>query len=78
LNSRKLSHDKSQGKLKKCSKINWLAVSKHWCNVETDDTTKHEDWKLVFANHGEEDESYSLPTMEIAEALKRDQNLKIY
>jgi hypothetical protein len=31
---------------------------KHWCNVETDDTTKHEDLNLVFATHGEENEIY--------------------
>ncbi len=33
---------------------NWLAVSKHWCNVETYNTTRHEDLNLVFATHGEE------------------------
>jgi hypothetical protein len=55
-----------------------LAVSKHWCNVETDNTTKHEDWNLVFANHGEEDEIYPLTTIEIAHAQKRDQHLRIY
>jgi hypothetical protein len=32
----------------------------------------------VFANHREEDEIYPLTTIEIAEAQKRDQNLKIY
>jgi hypothetical protein len=78
LNSRKLSYEKSQGKLKKRSKTNWLAVSKHWCKLETDDTTKHKDWDLVFANHGEEDKIYHLTTIEIAEAQQKDQNLKIY
>ena len=48
------------------------------CNVETDDTTKHEDWNLVFANHKEEDEIYSLTIIEIAKAQKKDQNQKIY
>ena len=56
---------------------NWLTLSKHWCNVETVDTTKHEDFNLVFATHGEEDEIYPLTIIEIAEAQKKDQNLKI-
>jgi hypothetical protein len=33
----------------------WMAVSKHWCKLEVD-TNKHEDFKVVFANHLEEDE----------------------
>jgi hypothetical protein len=53
-----------------------LAVSKHWCNVETDDTTKHEDWNLMFANHGEEVKIYPLTIIEIAKAQNIDQNLK--
>ncbi len=57
---------------------NWLAVSKHRCNVETDDTTKHEDLNLVFATHGEEDKINPLTIIEIAEAQKKDRNLKIY
>jgi hypothetical protein len=32
----------------------------------------------VFANHGEEDEIYSLTTIEIAEAQRKDQELKVY
>ena len=24
-------------------KQNWMTVSKHWCNLEMDDTTEHED-----------------------------------
>ena len=24
-------------------KQNWITVSKHWCNLEKDDTTEHED-----------------------------------
>jgi hypothetical protein len=55
-----------------------LAVSKHWCELETDNTVKHEDWNLVFAKHREEDEIYPLTTIEIAEAQKKDQNLKVY
>ena len=50
---------------------NWLAVSKRWCELETDDTSKHEDWNLVFATHREDDEIYHLTTIEIAEAQKR-------
>ncbi len=34
-----------------------MTVSKHWCNLEKDDTTEHEDqMNLVFANHGKEEE----------------------
>jgi hypothetical protein len=43
---------------------------KHWCNVETDDTAKHEDLNLVFATHGEEDKIYSLTIIEIAKHKK--------
>ncbi len=46
-----------------------MAVSKHWCELETDNNAKHEDWNLLFANHGEEDEIYRLPTIEIVEAI---------
>ncbi len=45
---------------------------------KTDDTTKHEDLNLVFANHGKEDEIYPLTIIEIAEAQKKDRNIKIY
>jgi hypothetical protein len=38
---------------------NWMAASKYWCQLEID-TNQHEDLNLVFANHGEEDELYSL------------------
>ncbi len=51
---------------------NWMAVSKLWCELEIDDTAKHEDWNRVFANHGEEDEMYPLTIIEIAEAQKKD------
>ena len=53
-------------------KQKWMTVSKHWCKVETDDTTKHEDLNLVFATHREEDEIYPLTIIEIAEAQKKD------
>ncbi len=58
----------------KCSlRHSWMAVSKHWCNLEID-TNKHEDLNLVFANHWEEDEIYPLTTIEKAEAQHKDQN----
>ncbi len=37
----------------------WMAVSKHWCNLQID-TNKHEDLNFAFANHGEEDEIHPL------------------
>ncbi len=59
-------------KSSKCSqRQNWMAVSKHWCNLQID-TNKHEHMNLVFANHREEDEIFSLTT-EIAEAQRKDQ-----
>jgi hypothetical protein len=61
----------------KCSqRQNWMAVSKHWCNQEID-TNKHEDLNFVFGTHGEEDEIYSLTTIEIAEAQRKDPELKV-
>jgi hypothetical protein len=33
---------------------------------------------LLFANHGEEDETYPLATIEIAEAQQKDQELKVF
>ncbi len=57
----------------KCNqRQNWMAVSKHWCNLEID-TNKHEDLNFVFAAHGEEDEMYPL-----AETQHKDQELKVY
>jgi hypothetical protein len=41
---------------------NWMVVSKHWCQIEID-TNKYEDLNL-FANHGEEDEIYPVPTIQ--------------
>jgi hypothetical protein len=46
---------------------NWMAVSKHWCQLEID-TNKHEGLNLVFANHGEEEEIYLFITIKIAKA----------
>jgi len=69
---------KVKGNSRSVQRQNWLTLSKHWCKVDTDDTTKHEDLNLVFATHGEEDEIYPLTIIEIAEAQKKDRNLKIY
>ncbi len=69
---------KVKGNSRSVQRQNWLAVSKHWCNVETDHTTKHEDLNLMFASHGEEDKIYPLTIVEIAKAQKKDQYLKIY
>ena len=48
-----------------------MPISKHWCKLKVD-TNKHEDLNLMFANHGEEDETNPLPKIEIAEAQKKD------
>jgi hypothetical protein len=52
---------------KRSQRQNWMAVSKHWCQLEIE-TNKHKGLNLVFANHQEEDEIYPLTTLEIAEA----------
>jgi hypothetical protein len=57
-------------------KTGWHSQTLVQC--KTDDTTKHEDLNLVFANHGKEDEIYPLTIIEIAEAQKKDRNIKIY
>jgi hypothetical protein len=54
---------------KHSQKQNWMAVSKHWCELEVD-TNKHKDLKLVFTNHGAEDEIYTLTTIVIAKSTK--------
>ncbi len=54
-----------------------MTVSKHWCNLEID-PNKPEDLYFAFANHGEEDETYPLTTIAIAEAQQKDQELKAY
>jgi hypothetical protein len=64
---------KVKGNSRSVQQQNWLAVSKHWCNVESDNTAKHEDWNLMFANHGEEDKIYPLTILEIAKAQNRYQ-----
>jgi hypothetical protein len=56
----------------------WMTVSKNWCKLNIDlNTDKHEDWSLVFANQEDEEEIYPLTTIEIAEAQRKDQELKV-
>jgi hypothetical protein len=55
---------------KRSQRQSWMTVSKHWCNLEI--------LNFAFANHGEEDEIYPLTTIEIAEALCKDRELKVY
>ena len=60
-----------------------MTVSKNWCKLDIDSdnldshTNKH-DWNLVFAHHEEEEEVYSLTLTEIADAQRKDQELKAY
>jgi hypothetical protein len=62
--------------LKSSQRKNRMAVSKHWCKLKVD-TSKHEDLKLMYANHGKEDEIYhprtKKPLKEIAKAQNKDQ-----
>ncbi len=51
---------KVKGNSRSVQQLNWLAVSKHWRKLETDNATKHEDWNLVFSNHREEDQKFTL------------------
>ncbi len=59
-------------------------VSKKWCELDIDSdnldsyTNKNDDWNLVFAHHGEEEEVYPLTLTEIADAQCKDQELKAY
>ena len=58
---------------KSIQKQNWMTVSQHWCILDMDDTTEHEDHiHLVFASHGEEEDIYPLTTIEIAKTQKKD------
>ncbi len=62
----------------------WVMVSKNWCELDIDSdnldlyTNKHDDWNLVFAHHEEEEEVYPLTLTEIADAQRKDQELKVY
>ncbi len=61
-----------------------MTVSKKWCKLDIDSdnldsyTDKHDDWNLVFAHHKEEEEVYPLTLTEIADAQRKDQELKAY
>jgi hypothetical protein len=65
---------------------NWMTVLKNWCKLDIDtdkldmdlNTDKHDDWTLVFAHPKKEDKIYPLTTIEIAEAWRKDQELKVY
>ncbi len=62
----------------------WAAVSKNWCKLDIDFdnldsyTNKHDDWNLMFAHHKEEEEVYPLTLPEIADAQRKDRELKAY
>ncbi len=62
----------------------WMTFLKNWCELDIDSdnldsyTDKHDDWNLVFAHHEEEDKVYPLTLIEIADAQRRDQELKVY
>ncbi len=57
---------------------------KNWCELDIDSdnldsyTDKHDDWNLVFAHHKEEDKICPLLLTEIADAQRKDQELKVY
>ncbi len=61
-----------------------MTVLKNRCELDIDSdnldsyTDKHDDWNLVFAHHKEEDKTYPLMLTEIAEAQRKDQDLKVY
>jgi hypothetical protein len=62
----------------------WMTVSKNWSklDIESDNldsyTNIHDDWNLVFAHHEEEEKIYPLTLTEMADALRKDQELKVY
>jgi hypothetical protein len=61
-----------------------MTISKKWCKLDIDSdnldsyTNKHNDWNLVFAHHEEMDEIYPLTLTKIADAQRKDQELKVY
>ncbi len=67
-----------------CQRQCWVVVSKNWCKLDIDSdnldsyTNKHDDWNLVFAHHEEEKEVYPLTLTEIADAQRKDRELKAY
>jgi hypothetical protein len=62
----------------------WMMVSKNWCKLDINSdnldsyTNKHDDWNLMFAHHEEVEEVYPLTLTEIADAQRKDQELKAY
>ncbi len=62
----------------------WARVSENWCKLDINSdnldsyTNKHDDWNLVFAHHEEEEEVYPFTLSEIADAQRKDQELKAY
>jgi hypothetical protein len=62
----------------------WMTVLKKWCKLDIDSdnldsyTNKHDDWNLIFAHHKEEEKLYPLTLSEIADAQRKDQELKAY
>jgi hypothetical protein len=60
----------------------WMTVSEKWCKLDIDSdnldsyTDKHDDWNLVFAHHKEEEEIFPLTLTEIADAQRKDRELK--
>ncbi len=62
----------------------WMMVSKKWFELDIDSdnlyscTNKHDDRNLVFAHHKEEEEVYPLTLTEIADAQRKDKELKAY
>jgi hypothetical protein len=61
-----------------------MTVSKKLCEIDIDSdnldsyTNKQDDWNLVFAHHEEEDKVYPLTLLEIADAQRKDRELKVY
>jgi hypothetical protein len=61
-----------------------MMVWKKWCKLDINSDNldsyaiKHDDWNLVFAHHEEEEEVYPLTLTEIADAQRKDQELKAY
>jgi hypothetical protein len=57
---------------------------KKWCKLDIDSdnldsyTVKHDHWNLMFAHREEEEEIYPLTLTEIADAQRKDQEIKAY
>ncbi len=60
-----------------------MTVLKKWCKLDIDSdnldsyTNKQDDWNNVFAHHEEEDKIYPLMLPEIADAQRKNQELKV-